>query len=723
VIATSISILLLASAVGFAAVIFSLARRRRSAPGATSLMVFAVVLAVWGIVDALFRSGIPFLHFFWLALTLLGATAAATALLAFTLEYTDRRTWLTWWSLVMLGVEPALTQLFFWTGWGGLFKAGTILSKGGAWAWVNALYAVALVLAVVVLLIDIIVHSPQLYRRQSGMILVGGLFPLLAGCLVLIRPALLPGLDLNLLAFTLTGLALVVGLVQFRLLDIIPIARNVVVERMSDGWMVLDNQDRVVDLNPAVEELLGVPRVEVFGQPAESILSDWPNLMQRSSDSRELDIKGAVNTRNGWRHLNIRLSPLEDRRGNRLGQVIIWRDITEHRKMDEARQRARDEMFVLLHAISGAASRALNLDDFLSESIYQIVYSFQSQSSAIFLLEEEEDDPDKKRLSLAAHHGLPVWGVSSMTSVPEAYEMVSWVLKHREPLIIPDISTDPRIPWSMQQAGHVSLLIAPMAVEDQLLGVIGLARKNGPVFTGDEITRFSAVAEEMATFISSNRQRQRAMAITERQRLVRDLHDSVTQKLYGLVTLTEAAQAGLEAGSAEMSAKVLGRIGENARQALKEMRLFLHELQPVDIEREGLVAVLHQRLAAVEGRADVKARLLADDNVSLSLDKEVALYFIAQEALNNVLRHANAKSVTVRIRKKKAGVLLEVQDDGCGFNPQMEDKGGMGLCNMQERADQVGGDLKITSTPGKGTKVSVTVGKNLSKTHPRERST
>jgi signal transduction histidine kinase len=172
-----------------------------------------------------------------------------------------------------------------------------------------------------------------------------------------------------------------------------------------------------------------------------------------------------------------------------------------------------------------------------------------------------------------------------------------------------------------------------------------------------------------------------------------------------------------------MSAKVLGRIGENARQALKEMRLFLHELQPVDIEREGLVAVLHQRLAAVEGRADVKARLLADDNVSLSLDKEVALYFIAQEALNNVLRHADAKSVTVRIRKKKGGVLLEVQDDGCGFNPQMEDKGGMGLRNMQERADQVGGDLKITSTPGKGTKVSVTVGKNLSKTHPRERST
>jgi PAS domain S-box-containing protein len=707
----TIRILLLVFAIAIAVAVLVLSVRRKASPGAASLIVFSLALALWAVTDALSGVGNPQISRILIALAFLAAAVTATSLFTFTLEYTDRSFWLGGRTIALLAIEPLLTQILFWTGWRGLFvvRAG---SAGGSWDTVNVIYTDAMVLSAIVLLIDTIAHSPLPYRRQATSVLIGGLFPIAGGIVHLARLAFLPPLDVNLVAYAAAGLALLAGLVLFRMLDVVPIARNIVVERMKDGWMVLDKQDRIVDLNPAVEELLGLPRDRIFGQPAENILSDWPNLTKRSGDSRELDIKGSINTPNGWRYLNIRLSPLADRQGHPIGQVIVWRDITERRRVEEARQRARDEMFVLLHAISGAASRALNLDDFLAESIYQIVYSFQSESSVIFLLEEAQDETESQKLYLAAHHGLPMWGSNSMASIPEAYEMVASVLKRREPLLIPDISTDPRIPWSMQQAGRASLLIVPMSLEEQLLGVIGLSRKKGPVFSTDEIARLTAVAEEVATFISSNRQRQLAIAMTERQRLVRDLHDSVTQKLYGLVTLTEAAQAGLEAGSPEMSVKVLSRVGENARQALKEMRLFLHELSPVDLEREGLVAVLHQRLAAVEGRADVKARLLADDNVSLPLDKEVALYYIAQEALNNTLRHANAKSVTVRIKNRKTSLLMEVEDDGCGFNTQQEDKGGMGLRNMRERTDQVGGKLKVVSTPGKGTRITVTVSRN-----------
>jgi signal transduction histidine kinase len=124
---------------------------------------------------------------------------------------------------------------------------------------------------------------------------------------------------------------------------------------------------------------------------------------------------------------------------------------------------------------------------------------------------------------------------------------------------------------------------------------------------------------------------------------MRDIHDSISQKLYGLVTLTEAAEAAREAGSEVDYDQVLSRIGENARQAVKELRLFLFQMQPIDLEKEGLISVLHHRLAAVEGRADIKARFLADEPIELSQKKELALYYIAQEALNNVLRHAFAK--------------------------------------------------------------------------------
>jgi signal transduction histidine kinase len=235
-----------------------------------------------------------------------------------------------------------------------------------------------------------------------------------------------------------------------------------------------------------------------------------------------------------------------------------------------------------------------------------------------------------------------------------------------------------------------------------------LGRKEGPVYSQAETIRLTTISDQIANLIDSDRRRQLAIALSERQRLLRDLHDSVSQKLYGLVALTEAAQAAMEAGSKVTPSQVLARIGENARQAVKEMRLFLYEIQPIDLE-EGLVSVLHHRLAAVEGRADVRARLLADEDISLAKDKEIALYFIAQEALNNILRHAHAKSVTVTLKQTRQNVILEVVDDGRGFDPKKVDPGGLGLRNIKERASQINGKLQIVSKPGGGTKIKVTV--------------
>jgi signal transduction histidine kinase len=124
------------------------------------------------------------------------------------------------------------------------------------------------------------------------------------------------------------------------------------------------------------------------------------------------------------------------------------------------------------------------------------------------------------------------------------------------------------------------------------------------------------------------------------------------------------------------------------------------------------VAALNERLTAVEGRANIKARVLADENIYLSLEKETVLYNIAMEALNNIMKYANAKSVTILLKRRKTAVILEVVDDGCGFDPKIRGNGGMGLRIMQERAAKVDGKLTIRSAPGKGTKVIATVDEN-----------
>ena len=263
----------------------------------------------------------------------------------------------------------------------------------------------------------------------------------------------------------------------------------------------------------------------------------------------------------------------------------------------------------------------------------------------------------------------------------------------------------------MRNVTNGSLLIIPMISDEQLIGIMGLSRDTIHPFTNEELNNLSIAAEQIANYVSGDRRRQLAIVLAERQKLVRDLHDSVTQKLYGLVALTEAAKAGLEVGSTETMVQVLPRIGENARQALKEMRLFLYGLQPVNIERDGLISVLHQRLAAVEGRADIKARFISEDNISLPIEKQVALYFIAQEALNNILKHAKASSVTIHLGETRSNIILEIVDDGCGASATQLKGGGMGIKNMYNRAAQVGGKLKIDSFPGKGTRVKVTLTK------------
>jgi signal transduction histidine kinase len=118
-------------------------------------------------------------------------------------------------------------------------------------------------------------------------------------------------------------------------------------------------------------------------------------------------------------------------------------------------------------------------------------------------------------------------------------------------------------------------------------------------------------------------------------------------------------------------------------------------------------------LAAVEGRADIKARFLAAETISLSKKKEVALYYITQEALNNVLRHAFAKSVTVTLKQGYKYVTLEVEDDGCGFDKKKLERGGMGLKNIKERVKQENGKLRILSKLGKGTLIQVSFEKDL----------
>jgi len=669
--------------------------RRRFTPGARALLVFAITLAVWGAIYALWWGTGRVPDSVVLAISALADSLAPIAFFLFALQYTQRGYVLHWSHLLLLGLIPLTVQ--------GLLWSHVTLRGEEVWRWLTTLSMDTFLLLAVFILIRAGVYGPRPYRRQFSLMLFGALVPFFLG-IVPLANIRLSDLNLTPLPFTLTDLALLSSLLLYRLLVTTPLPRELVIEKMGDGWMVLDAHDRVVDLNPAAEQLLDTRRDRIFGKEGEKVLARWQSL--RASFDKEVNINGSVQVGTEWRYLQMRVSPLLD--GKRpLGRVILWKDITDWQKAEEARRQARDEMFILLHAVSGAATRAVSLEDFLTEALLQIAYAFHSQMGVLFLFEGGE--AGQGRLVLKAYHGLSADLVQRFSVLGEVPPFMREIIASGEARQITDIRQEAAFSEATRQLGAYSLLVLPLRMDNATVGIICLARPAGQWYRQDEITRLMVIADEIATFIYSERQRQLNIALAERERLVRDLHDSLSAKLYGVLTLTEAAQAGLEAGHADMPARVLARIGEQARQALKEMRLFLHELEPLNLEREELASALAQRLAAVEGRADIRTRLLMDETIALPLQTKVALYFIAQEALNNALRHADARSVTVRLQRKHAHLLFEIRDDGRGFDVKRVGSGGRGLRNMRERAEKIGAKLTILSRNGEGTTVRVTL--------------
>jgi len=686
--------------------------RRKIPEKVRSISMLVSTIAIW-IAAYLFKSWLPLnvfksINYFCLA-------NAATAQLLFAFSYTNRKHWLVPATYAILLVEPILTQVLFWTE-----ASRKILFSPDAMIWdqIHIIYTSQLLVSSVFLLMDTFLNKPRSLFLHAWMIPFGAILPIVGSVLIYTTNNLESHIYIAVFSYSIATACFSYGKFNRGSIERTPLTRDVVVEGMDDGWMVADRRGKVIDVNPAAEKMTGMSRNKIYGLPINQILSDWDTVLQSSDGIKEMEVRRTEKTHQDWQYLNIRIAQLVNKKNLPFGHLIVWRDITERKLADVIHQRARDELFVLLNAISSLASRSMNLEDFLSESSYQIVYSFQSQSIAVYLTEEK--DGNKQKLSLKSQFGFSPEHVNMIDNRIIKSGIYNWLNGNEEnrPLILDHQHTPTKTPFNPIHIGYRYVALIPLVIytqhENRVLGCLLLGRNENAPYTQDEVLRLTTIANQIATLIDSNRRRQFAIALSERQRLLRDLHDSVSQKLYGLVALTEAAQAGIEAGSIIAPLEVLSRIGENARQAVKEMRLFLYEMQPVDL-KDGLVSSLQHRLAAVEGRADIKARMVSDEDIQLEKDNEIALYYIAMEALNNILRHAQAKNVSVKLKQTRQNVNLEVQDDGHGFDIKKLDNSGLGLRNMKERAMQANGNFKIVSRPKMGTKIIVSVARKGSK--------
>jgi signal transduction histidine kinase len=255
-------------------------------------------------------------------------------------------------------------------------------------------------------------------------------------------------------------------------------------------------------------------------------------------------------------------------------------------------------------------------------------------------------------------------------------------------------------------------LAVPLLVKDEIYGGIVLTYPTPRQLSEEEIGLAVTLADHAALAIENARLRtqvrQTAVA-TERNRLARDLHDSVAQALYSMTLYAEATNRAMAAGKQDVVAENIRELHDMAREAMLDMRLLIFELHPPVLEDEGLVAALQARIAAVENRGGVRAEVCVDGEKRLPLPVEEALYWITQEALNNAVKHARAQHVVIRLHFGERKVYLEVQDDGLGFDAGAKHAGGMGMRGIRERVQQIDARLDIHSVPEEGTTVKVEV--------------
>jgi PAS domain S-box-containing protein len=477
------------------------------------------------------------------------------------------------------------------------------------------------------------------------------------------------------------------------------------VEVVPTPVVVADDSGHYVYVNPAAraffgraaEDLVGTEVIDsIVPREREEVGSYLCSTATAEPGRRSITMLGQA----GEREVLLHHTPMA--LGGKLLLIGIVEDVTENR-------RVRREAVALAQS---AASLAVNrsLDATLDALAQSIVETTSAVACGVYLLE-----PDGN-LRTAGTFGLPrgYAAAADAAQTRGAPRAAIRAMEAHATVIDEDVVSrrlaDPRfsplhdlireVPWSV-------IVSLPLMHHDAAIGALNAYYPSGQRPPEIDMSFLRAMADQAtsavdyARLLSASRDK---VALEERQRLARDLHDSVSQAVYGIALGARSAQ--------EMLAKDPSQLGEPldyivrlSEAALAEMRALIFELRPEALEREGLIGALKHHTAVLRSRHGITVEEVIAGEPTMSWESKQALYRIAQEALHNAGRHARATRVRVALNQDDAEIRLEVWDNGVGFDPQSEHPGHFGLNTMRERATELGGRLEIESRPEAGTKI------------------
>ncbi len=491
---------------------------------------------------------------------------------------------------------------------------------------------------------------------------------------------------------------------------------RLLVENMREGLAVLDEHALLIYVNDSLcamtgwarDELLGRPSVKLFPAEYQERHLGW--LARRRAGFS--DTYEAVFQRpdGGKVPALLSASPILDSQGDYKGSFAVLTDLSERVEAEEALRRRVEELTVLnriAHTMAGAAE----LPATLAQANEIIAGLFGAHCVHVIWAEGEDA---RFHLHVGSEPGSAQVGPTRLDVSLDKLAVLGRVLRGGRSQVVADVRSLALSDLERELLVHgrvQSIMFIPLVIGGTAVGLLWIGSDGpGRVFTADEMRLAETVALDLAAAIESarlSRQARAAAVAEERSRLARELHDSITQTLYSVSILAEALPRVLERDleDAKRNARLMRQV---VLGALAEMRTLLFELRPEALDTAGLPVLLGQLAESLRGRARVGVELNFEGKLELPPNIKIGLYRITQEAFNNIARHARATHVTAAVQNLPDRVLLTIQDDGRGFDPDSVQAQQMGLRMMRERAEGLGLQLAIESRVRRGTKLAVT---------------
>jgi signal transduction histidine kinase len=378
----------------------------------------------------------------------------------------------------------------------------------------------------------------------------------------------------------------------------------------------------------------------------------------------------------------------------------------EHMRERDIALTRRNVDMALLNGIASALTSSLELDEILNKTLGLVMNYMRVEAGEIFLLEE-----DGKSLRMVLHRGqaAEAFWTKNVFKMGDGY--VGFVAETRKPLVSTDLASDVRfLREAVVKAGFRQIACIPLLSGERLMGVMSVATLSTEPLDDRNVEMMAAVGNWAGLAIENARlhaNARRLAILEERERIGMDLHDGIIQSIYGVGLSLESAFHSIEENPNDAKLRVQHAI-DGLNQAIRDLRSYILDLKPRQLGNDGLMTGIKRLIAEYRANtfSDVHISEPDVDLQNLAQGQVLALFHICQEALANCAKHARAKKVQIAVWATDERVLMEVSDDGKGFDMEsMNISIGHGLANMRTRARSVGGDVEISSAVNEGTTV------------------